>query len=324
MHLDRRLLSWGLFFILLGAVPLLVRGGYVSTDVASRAWQLWPLLIVGIGVSILLRRTSLEPISGLLTATTLGLMLGGLLAVGFGGVSIGCGGPTGGTAFAGRTGTFDSTSASVRLELTCGDLNATTAAGSGWKLDGADRDGSGPSVDASGANLTVRSPDKGISFLDARQRWNLTLPAGPTLDLSATLNAGSGHLDLGAAALGNVDLTLNAGDIHLDLGQTTALDRVGMTVNAGSAKMTLPNRSLTGSVTVNAGSAGFCTPSGAGVRIRTNDNLTAGNNFAGQGLTKNGNTWTTANFDSAAVQIDLSAQANAGSLELNPTGGCND
>ena len=38
MRLDRRLLGWGLFFILLGAIPLALNGGLIDRSLVER----WP------------------------------------------------------------------------------------------------------------------------------------------------------------------------------------------------------------------------------------------------------------------------------------------
>ena len=72
MHLDRRFLNWGIFFIVLGGIPLLVQQGLIDRDLAARAWQLWPLLIIAAGVGLLLRRTSLEFLGGLVVAAAAG------------------------------------------------------------------------------------------------------------------------------------------------------------------------------------------------------------------------------------------------------------
>lgn len=61
MRVDRRFLGWGVFFILLGAVPLVVRAGYLTQAQVAGSWSLWPLILIGIGVGILLSRTRLEP-----------------------------------------------------------------------------------------------------------------------------------------------------------------------------------------------------------------------------------------------------------------------
>jgi hypothetical protein len=82
MHVDRRLLNWGLFFILLGAIPIAVQQGLIPESAVARAWTLWPLLLVAAGIGLLLRRTRLEFVGGLISAATLGVIGGGLLASG--------------------------------------------------------------------------------------------------------------------------------------------------------------------------------------------------------------------------------------------------
>ena len=47
---------------------------------------------------------------------------------------------------------------------------------------------------------------------------------------------------------------------------------------------------MTGSLEANAGSIEFCTPPGAGLRVSTNDNPTAANNFGDRGLIRTGST----------------------------------
>ena len=57
MRVRRGYLGWGVFLILAGAVPLAVRSGYLSDDQIGRLWSLWPLILVGIGVGLILGRT---------------------------------------------------------------------------------------------------------------------------------------------------------------------------------------------------------------------------------------------------------------------------
>jgi hypothetical protein len=56
VRIDRRLLGWGLFLIIVGAIPLLVRGGYLDEALIDDWPSLWPLLLIGWG-SLVLRRT---------------------------------------------------------------------------------------------------------------------------------------------------------------------------------------------------------------------------------------------------------------------------
>ncbi len=118
----------------------------------------------------------------------------------------------------------------------------------------------------------------------------------------------------------DLSMTTNAGKTTVDL-TGSSVSSLSATVNAGAAEITLPMSSMSGSATVNAGSLGLCVPSGADVRIESSSTL-ASNNFAQQGLVQTGSTWTTPNYGLSSVHIDLSLTANAGSIELNPSGGC--
>lgn len=325
MRIDPRLLNWGLFLILLGAIPLAVRQGYLAQASLDRWWSLWPLLLVAAGIGLILRRTPFDFAGGLLTAGTLGVMAGSVLATGFTIPSFaGCGDDRGTTAFPTSEGSLNP-GAEVHVELNCGDLDVVSGGGSGWRVSGADEDGRGPQVDASPGELIVRSADfrEPIGFLGSRDRWTVTIPGTVGLDVTLALNAGRGTVDLADGAFGRVAVDLNAGEAVIDADRVGNLDRLDVEVNAGSARISLPGRTLTANLSVNAGSIAFCVPDGTALRIAANDNITAGNNFAERGLTRSGSTWETTGFGDADVRIEIDAEANAGSINLNPDGGCN-
>ena len=324
MRRNHGLLGWGVFLIALGAVPLAVSQGYVSSDAVSSAWRLWPLLLIAAGVSMLLRRSAAAALSGLLVAATVGVMLGGVLAGGARGLPFAsCGEDQAATPFPRATGQL-ADGASVELELNCGEVAVETAEGTAWQVDGTDEDGQGPRVEASADGVRIGSGDdrRGFDLLDQKDRWAVTLPTVP-VELDVEVNAGRGTLDLGNARLRGLHVSGNAGDVRIDLAETIELEEFDVEMNAGSARVNLPNRSVEGHLSVNAGSVNVCAPAGVGLRITTNDNITASTNFAEHGLTKNGDTWQTADFDGAATQIVLETDVNAGGIALNPEEGCN-
>jgi hypothetical protein len=326
MRIERRFLNWGLFFILVGAVPLAIRAGYLTSDQISSWWTLWPLILVGIGVGLVLSRTPLEFLGGLLIAGTLGLMAGSVLGAGFG---IGgfpgtvCGSEAGRVAYSPRSGTFTAP-ATVSLRLDCGDLTVTPSDGAGWTFEGMGEDATGPRIESGDTSLSIRSDrdSRRIAFLGQRDTWRVGLPGSVPLDLDVQLNAGTATIAPGGASFQAIDVQMNAGSVRLDLGAATALDDLRLQGNAGSATIILPNLSFTGSFEVNAGSVEFCVPAGAALRLRTNENIVASYDYEGHGLVRSGTTWETPGFASAAVRIDLRTQANAGSFTLNPEGEC--
>ena len=322
MRIDSRFLNWGVFFILLGLVPLAVQQGWIPDDAVSGWWRFWPLILIGIGVGLLLRHTAAHFLGGTLVAATCGLMFGSLVAAGVGGnIGFACDQNRPGTPFAGQSGTLSGNSA-VELVMNCGNLVTTPNPGSGWSLTGSGPDGQVPRVTAEATQLTIKSPDEDFlkSLDSAAESWTVGLPVDQTRSVSATLNAGSARLGLGGLQLDSLSMTTNAGDTRIDL-SSSALGSLSYTLNAGNTRIALPSSSLSGSATVNAGNLGLCVPSGVGLRVQLSSFL-ASDNFAEHGLVQSGSTWTSPGYDTATAKIDLSMTANAGTIELDPSGGC--
>jgi len=325
MHIRRGALDWGVFLILAGAVPLAVRGGYITAEQVGQLWTLWPLIVVGIGLGLILRRTQFDFLGGLLIAATFGLMIGGLVGGGVGGFpGQACGSDSGGVAFPSRDGSIAQGPATVDLRIDCGNLTLGVVPGTAWSIAGKDSTGDGPTVTSSANSLLVKSNNRrdGFGPFTSRQSWNVTLPDAPNIDLSIHVNAGSATGNLGNATLGETNVESNAGSTSLDLGSVRAIKRLNATLNAGSLSLTLPNLSFDGSIEANAGSVKVCAPAGAGLRLHTDGSNLASFDYTGQGLVEDGATWTTPGFETAAVKIDLRTQANAGSFALNPEDGC--
>ncbi|MBI3745144.1 MAG: hypothetical protein HY264_01190 [Chloroflexi bacterium] len=92
------------------------------------------------------------------------------------------------------------------------------------------------------------------------------------------------------------------------------------TINAGSAAFRLPPSASRASVTLNAGSAKVCLPSGTPVRVSWSGTI-ASNNFDSVGLVRQDDDhWITAGAVSSAVDLNISA--NAGSFTLVFGGSC--
>ena len=323
MHVDRRLLGWGLFFILVGGIPLAVRANLLSESVVGQWANLWPLLLIAWGIGLLLRSTPLEWVGGALTAITFGVVGGGLLATGAGGLpfATGCSGSGATTAFAGRTGDLGET-AQVNLAFNCGSLRVGAVDGSTWSLTGSDRDGRGPKVTSTTTDVSIE-PDDAIGFPGGgRSNWSLTLPRNPDLGLGLTLNAGEGTVDLTGASVSSTTVTLNAGKLDLDMGAVARADDVNATVNAGAAAITLDGGPRDVSLSLNAGSLQLCVPAGTTMRVSWSGTL-GSNNFSAAGLTKvDESTWTSSSFDALQPHAELHVTANAGSFELRPGGTC--
>lgn len=324
MHVDRRLLGWGAFFVLLGAIPLATRAGLLDKDVVAQWPLLWPVLLIGWGLGLLLRGTPLALIGGVVSAVTFGVMGGGALASGFGGIPFasGCGSTTPATAFATRTGEFGA-SARTDLVFNCGNLTVTTADGSGWSIAGSDHNGKGPNIESNGGVLSVKTEEARAFFgSQGHAIWNLTLPRTPVHAFGLTLNAGEGNLNFNGASVSSLSMTLNAGSVTLDLSGATQAGDVNTTVNAGSAAISLPSGDRSVNLSLNAGSLKVCAPAGTPIRAQWSGAL-GSNNFNDAGLVKvDEQTWTSAGFVAGQAHTELHVSANAGSFELQFGGTC--
>ena len=324
MRIDRRLLGWGLFLIIVGAIPLLVRGGYLDKSQIADWPSLWPLLLIGWGLGLVLRRTPVELLGSAISVTVLGVMVGGLIATGFGGFpSFGaCGNGSGATSFGSRSGTL-SEGARMNIEFSCGTLNVRSVDGSEWSIDGRGPADRGPEIVADPARVQIKPLDEGFRGLsDDSSTWNVGLPRTPRVDFGVTLNAGDGHIDLGGATIGNLDVTLNAGSLDFRLGDAAALSSVNGTLNAGSATLDLPGSVTDANLTLNAGSITVCLPARTPVNIRWSGAL-GSNNFDSAGLQKiDDQHWMTSGLNPANPHLELRASANAGSFNLDLGGSC--
>jgi len=322
MHVRRGFISWGVFLICVGAVPLAVQLNVIDRDTAASLLRLWPLVLIGIGLGLLLRFTRAQALGGFVVAATFGVLVGVFLAGGTAGFGdCGSGPATGQSRTA--SGSVESI-ARVRLEISCADVTVTQASDMTWQaVATAERP---PRVEQVGDLLTMTSADQPTVFWLAgrtRESWRVTLPA--TLDTTyVTLNAARATFEFGSGPVLLFSGTFNAADVRLDLGSADMGNGpLNMVLNASTARVTLPAGGLgaAGSVTVNASTVDLCTAPELGLRITYDDTLSS-QNFAEAGLTQSGKTWQSANYGSAIARAELHISANVSTTNLNPAGGC--
>jgi hypothetical protein len=326
MRVRRSFINWGIFLICLGAVPLAVQLNVMDRGTAGELVRLWPLIIVGIGLGLILRFTPLEALGGIVVAGTFGLLFGVLFAGGFPGGFVGCPGGSASGPTTTRDGSF-SGSANVSLELSCADVAITRSPEDAWSV--AVIANQTPTIDSSSGSLNLRSAANGAPFMgNGRENWQISLGGGSTLPLSAslTLNASKANIALGSGPFSSVSATFNASDARLDLDGASAgsgdlaytLGPLNLTYNASSGTLILP-AAMEGDITLNASSLKVCMPPEAAIRITYHETLSS-QNFASAGLVRNGETWQTPNYTSGFPSLDISA--NVSSLTLDRSGGC--
>jgi hypothetical protein len=319
MRVDRGRLNWGVFFIVLGAVPLAYARGLVSASAVGEAWRLWPLIIVGIGLAFVLSRTPAFFLGGTVVAVCLGLVFGSALAIG---PNVGCSSDSQTHGDYARGGTFQG-NARVDLDLQCGSATVTTTSDAMWSADAQySTIGHEPRVTSTESSLRVTSYTvNGWSLNRGHEDWQIKLPTRNQIDLTANLDMVDSHFTLASANLSSARFDLNLGSLHVDLSGAT-VGSLHMSVNLGSAFVTLDGSSdLAGNLSTNLGSLEVCVPPGLGVQV-TADNTLSSSDFAGAGLVRVGGVWRTTNYDTAAHKANLTIETNLGSVKLRAAGGC--
>ena len=323
MSIDRRLLNWGLFLVILGFIPLAVNQGWIARETLSRAWQLWPLLLIGSGIGLILSRTRLAFLGGLVVAATFGIILGSLVVGGFGLTSIGCGSSSAsGPVLVNQQGAFGSR-ATVDLRVSCGALTVAPTPG-GWSLNVTGDERTRPQVSSGPDTLSARSPDNFafIPFDNGRAAsWNVGLPVGVDLEIRLQINATDARLDGAGMRFTSLNLEANAGSTRLDLSAAT-VSRIDAQANASDLRLTLPLSGATGVINANAASVHLCAAPGANLRLTTADSHLSSDNFKDRGLVRTGDTWTTAGAPVGAPVIDLRLEGNAVGFTLEGLEGC--
>ena len=317
MRMNRRFLYWGIFLVAIGGVLVAADLGAVDTAMLTDALRLWPLAIVAIGLSLVLRRTQLS-LPGLLLAAALpGLVLGSAFAVGprF----IGDCGRGQSASVATTQGVFDGP-ATVSVRSGCGSLNVKTAPGNGWQFDAGNTSGRTPAVESSTRSLSIDGASDAGNFFDGgHEAMDLTLPASDLDAVSLVVFAGRAQVDLPGARINSLALTVNAAQAAVDASAASVAD-VSAVVNVGSLSIDLPAASnLVGSFRVGAGELQICTPPGLGLRVTSSGTA---EQIRVDGVAQHASVWQSLDYASATHRADLRVSATFGGVEINPIGGC--
>jgi hypothetical protein len=326
MSVDRRLVNLAVFLLILGAIPLAVGQGWLARSSISQAWEIWPLILVGIGLGLILRRTPLHITGGLLVAATFGTILGALLAGGLSFASFDCGSTPAATdpKILDEHGSFGGGTTEIVLHASCANLVVSPAAGAAWGVTVTGSSEARPTLDQAANRLAVRSPDQAGVFPFGGGRpsgWNVTLGTGVPYALDVELNAGAATFDLAGLRVETLTAQGNAVGTSRLLLHDATVGSLDVQINAGDLKIALPAADLTGQIQANAASIALCADPGTGLRLRSTSVIT-GNNFGFAGLVQSGTTWESPDIGSAAHVVDLALEGAAASFTLNPSEGC--
>ncbi|HXR27196.1 MAG TPA: hypothetical protein VN771_04985 [Candidatus Baltobacteraceae bacterium] len=309
MRIDRSRFGWGLFLVLVGLVPLAVAANILDGSTVRQAWQLWPLVLVGLGVGLLLGRARGALISTLVVSISLGLATGGLLAGAGGGVLAGGACSPGGTGGAAPDGTLTS-GMKVTIQGGCGDLHVTAQAGDTWQATG---DAIGDlKVDTGPQSIRIR-PGGDLLF-NGRDTLTVALPTDPQLDLDLKAGLGDLSVALPGAHLGSLQADVSFGSGVLDLSGATLTGTLDGSFSFGSGTVILAGGTYSGTLSSSFGSLDVCAPPGVAVHVTAHSGL--GSVDVGEGFDAVGDGWQTTGYATAAQRADLHLATSFGSLSV--------
>jgi hypothetical protein len=325
MSVNRSRLNWGVFFIVLGAVPLAVNVGLIDRNLVAQLATLGPVALIALGIGLILRFGPAHALGGLMVAGTFGLILGALISGGVhGSVGLACNNTSAGSTPVTVNGDFLA-GGQLNAELSCVDLTLDGQAGTAWMVSAGSDGNRQPTIDQKADSLFLRSEPERFFGPGPRLAWHVTVPQQVPVSIDLTTNAATGHVNPGAAQLNGLGFTLNASDVDFDLSALTSLGSLGGTLNASSGTLVLPASlpALNAGLTLNASSLTICAAPTANLQFQVSETLSS-NNFSAAGLTKSGDLWVTPGATAGVPPISLHVTTNVSSITLDRTGGCNE
>lgn len=318
MRLNRRFLYWGVVLVTIGGVLVAADLGAIETTALADVLRLWPLAIVAIGLSLVLRRSQIALPAMLAAALIPGLVVGSAFAI-VPRFAEACDVRDELHQVADEGGTFDEP-AVVSIRSGCGILRVSTVAGSDWHLDVRGAGGDAPDVNATGRSLSVNVPGglRWSPFDKTQAAWHLSLPTSELRELRFAVFAADARIALPDAQVGRLDLTVNAARAIVDLSEAEVAE-LDATVNVSQLVVTLPADDLAGKVRVGAGDLEICVPPDVGLRVTASGN---GEHVTVRGNEVEDDAWLSPNYRSATHHADLDISTNFGAVDIDPIGGC--
>ncbi|MHB8611036.1 MAG: LiaI-LiaF-like domain-containing protein [Candidatus Dormibacteraceae bacterium] len=222
---------WPAVLILIGVFALLVNSGVISTDRLGLLADMWPLVLIVVGLELLARR-ALPGQGGEVAAVLI--------------VLLAAGGAVAYVAFApdpGASRTFDSTAAvgnldHVSLEIDAGAANITVAGGPA--LDGdlyrahITYSGTKPEVnlDRSSGRLHISQSNNGFVLQSRRFTLDLQISSGVQWKITSNGGASAETFNLAGIPVAAIDINTGASREDITLGKPSGV--VPITINGGA------------------------------------------------------------------------------------------
>jgi len=286
--LRREGIAWPTLLITVGTFLLLRNLDVVSWRGWGRLWQLWPLILVALGIDLIFKeRTLLRAIFGVLIVVA--LVGGGMWLVGFSGVIADARSVEAQQALG-----EDVSRAELSIALGAGELYLTDTTEKEFLVTGevSSKTGHEHYSETSGtATYTLESGSKHVYTNNIR--WNLGLSPLIPLDLTTEMGAGLMVLDLEELQLDNLLVEQGVGNLVIHL-PAQGIDQVEVDQAVGQIRVSIP--------------------SGMALRLEVSKAITELD--IPQNFSRNGNYYFSPNYDEADEVIELKISQAIGRIEV--------
>jgi hypothetical protein len=243
---------WPAVLILIGVFALLVNAGVISTDRLSLLFDLWPLILIVIGLELLARRAAPGQAGDVAAVLIVLLAAGGAIAY----VALAPNPSTSGKLDShAAVGNLDH--ADLEIDAGAATITVTGTSSLGGDLYHATIDYSGPkpsvNLDRSNGNLTISQGNTGFGVFQTR-RFTLDLQINSTIPWTITSNGGASTetFNLASVPLKSMDVNTGASRDDITLGSPSGV--VPITINGGALTVNLHRLAGAGvSVSVSGG-----------------------------------------------------------------------
>jgi Domain of unknown function (DUF5668) len=252
-------LFWPAILILVGVFALLVNGGLVPVERLDRLADLWPLILIVIGLELVVRRAVQGAAAEIAAALIVLLAIGGAAAYVAVGPSIPIGIQT--LDASGKVGSLSH--ATVQVDAGGATITMQGSSSLGDDLFRAHIEYSGPkprvSLDASSGDVHISQSDTSGFFFQSR-RFVLTLQLNSSVPWKIAVNSGASSDVFMLATVRVVSIDVKAGASKEDITVGDPSGTVSITVNGGAPTVNVhrpPGAAASVSVSGGAASLSF-------------------------------------------------------------------
>lgn len=284
-------IGFGVFLLTIGIVWTLVSLKVISLSVFYSIITLWPLVLVMIGINIIFRN---KPLVNAITWIALLAVI-----IVYGHYNYDSRFDSDSALKASNVAVEKTGSQKAVLDLSLGGMKFNVDSDTDKLLEASLNDPYARyDVKTAGSTTTIkfgRDEFKPFVFAYDGYRGDFHLDPAVAWDLNIKMGAVNGTLDLTGIAAENIKMSTGAADLTLIMGDKASNSNVD--IKAGASKFELH------------------VPKTAGVTMVIKNALSS-TNVDELGWTKNGNIYTSPNYDGAAVKINVSCSMGAGKIDV--------